>query len=116
MRKLVISGLLLTLVVCAGVAGASPAGTNGQITFARFNPTVGDTQVYVVDPDGSHERLVQGSTVRSATSASRIRACSTRAGSRRPTGRSSSARRSATTAARTGSTSSARRTAAGSGR
>jgi len=62
MRKLIIGGLLLALVVGVGVAGASPRGTNGQITFARFNPTLGDTQVYVVNPDGTHERLVQGPT------------------------------------------------------
>ena len=35
---------------------------NGQITFARFNPTLGDTQVYVVNPDGTGERLVQAPT------------------------------------------------------
>jgi Tol biopolymer transport system component len=62
MHKLVICGLLVALAVGAGVAGANPAGTNGQITFARFNPALGDTQVYVVNPDGTHERLVQGPT------------------------------------------------------
>jgi Tol biopolymer transport system component len=62
MHKLVICGLLLALTVGAGVAGANPAGTNGQITFARFNPALGDTQVYVVNPDGTHERRVQGPT------------------------------------------------------
>jgi Tol biopolymer transport system component len=62
MRKLVICGLLLALAVGAGVAGARPPGTNGMLTFARFNPALGDTQVYVVNPDGSHERLVQGAT------------------------------------------------------
>jgi Tol biopolymer transport system component len=62
MRKLVICGVLVALAVCAGVAGAKPPGTNGLITFARFNPALGDTQVYVVNPDGTHERLVQGAT------------------------------------------------------
>ena len=62
MRKLVICGLLIALAVGAGIAGASPPGKNGQITFARFNPALGDTQVYVVNPDGTHERLVQGAT------------------------------------------------------
>jgi len=61
MRKL-ISGLLVRLAVCAGVAGARPLGTNGMITFARFNPALGDTQVYVINPDGSHERRVQGAS------------------------------------------------------
>jgi WD40-like Beta Propeller Repeat len=41
------------VVALAGVAAvsaaASPPGTNGQIAFARFNPTLGDTQVYVVN-------------------------------------------------------------------
>jgi Tol biopolymer transport system component len=62
MRKLVIWGLLISLAVGVGVAGARPPGTNGQITFARFNPALGDTQVYVVNPDGTHERLVQAPT------------------------------------------------------
>jgi len=52
MRKLITSGLLLALAVGVGVAGAKPAGVNGQITFARFNPNLGDTQVYIVNPDG----------------------------------------------------------------
>jgi TolB protein len=48
--------------VAALPAGANPRGTNGQITFARFNPDLGDTQVYVVNPDGTGQRLVQGPT------------------------------------------------------
>lgn len=60
MRKLLICGVLLALVLGAGVAGAKPTAMNGLITFARFNPALGDTQVYVVNPDGTHERLVQG--------------------------------------------------------
>ena len=60
MHKLVICGALLALVIGAGVAGAKPLGTNGMLTFGRFNPALGDTQVYVVNPDGTHERLVQG--------------------------------------------------------
>jgi Tol biopolymer transport system component len=60
MRKLIVCGLLVAIAVCAGVAGASPRGTNGLITFGRYNPALGDTQVYVINPDGTHERLVQG--------------------------------------------------------
>jgi TolB protein len=48
--------------VAAVSAAAAPRGPNGQITFARFNPDLGDTQVYVVNPDGNGERLVQGPT------------------------------------------------------
>jgi Tol biopolymer transport system component len=55
--------LAVTLAAAAAVsAAAAPRGTNGQITFARFNPGLGDTQVYVVNPDGTGQRLVQGPT------------------------------------------------------
>src|ERR671934_2589358 len=62
MKKLLLAALLAmtVVVVFALPAAATPRGTNGQITFARFNPTLGDTQVYVVNPDGNGERLVQG--------------------------------------------------------
>src|SRR5438046_10558306 len=53
--------VVLLAVALAAVAvvsaGAAPRGANGQITFARFNQTLGDTQVYVVNPDGSGQRL-----------------------------------------------------------
>jgi WD40-like Beta Propeller Repeat len=48
--------------VAALPAGASPRGTNGMITFARLNPAIDDTQAYVVNPDGTGERLIQGPT------------------------------------------------------
>src|SRR5262249_33620128 len=59
--------LVLLLAVALGAvavvsAAAAPLGTNGQITFARQNHVLGDTQVYVVNPDGSGQRLVQGPT------------------------------------------------------
>ena len=55
--------LAVALAAVAAVsAAASPPGTNGQIAFARFNTTLGDTQVYVVNPDGSGQRLVQAPT------------------------------------------------------
>jgi TolB protein len=62
MRKSIVCGLLLALAVGVGVAGARPPGTNGMLAFSRSNPALGDTQVYVVNPDGTHERLVQGAT------------------------------------------------------
>jgi len=43
-------------------AAAAPRRANGQIAFGRFNPTLGDTQVYVVNPDGTGQRLVQAPT------------------------------------------------------
>ena len=49
-------------LVIVGVGGAAPRGQNGQIAFGRFNPDLGDTQVYVVNPDGTGQRLVQGPT------------------------------------------------------
>jgi Tol biopolymer transport system component len=59
----VVALLAVALVgVAALPAAAKRPGTNGQITFGRFNPTLGDTQVYVINPDGLHERLVQAPT------------------------------------------------------
>lgn len=62
MRKLVVLVFLAVAAIALSVAaaGAAPRGTNGQIAFARFNPDLGDTQVYVVNPDGTGQRLVQG--------------------------------------------------------
>jgi TolB protein len=55
--------LTVALAAVAAVsAAAAPRGTNGQIAFARFNPDLGDTQVYVVNPEGTGQRLVQGPT------------------------------------------------------
>src|SRR2546430_9326457 len=62
-RFRVVAVLVVALAGVAAVsAAASRPGTNGQITFGRFNPTLGDTQVYVVNPDGSGQRLVQAPT------------------------------------------------------
>ncbi|HEU5242899.1 MAG TPA: hypothetical protein VFU33_00735 [Gaiellaceae bacterium] len=62
MRKLVVLVFLATGAIALGAAaaGAAPRGINGQIAFGRFNPDLGDTQVYVVNPDGTGQRLVQG--------------------------------------------------------
>jgi Tol biopolymer transport system component len=65
MRTTIVRGLLgalvVALAVAGGVAAARSPGVNGQITFARFDADLGDTQVFVVNPDGTHERLVQTS-------------------------------------------------------
>jgi Tol biopolymer transport system component len=61
-RRLLVLLALLVAAMAALSAAASPRGTNGQITFARFNPLLGDTQVYVVNTDGTGQRLVQGPT------------------------------------------------------
>jgi Tol biopolymer transport system component len=61
MRKLIVLGLLAGLALAALFAlpaGAGPAGVNGQILFSRFDPAQGDTVIYTVNPDGSHEHQV----------------------------------------------------------
>ena len=62
-RVLLVALLAVAFVAVAALpAGARPPGTNGQLTFARFNPALSDTQAYVVNPDGTGERLIQGPT------------------------------------------------------
>jgi Tol biopolymer transport system component len=60
--RLVVLPAVALAAVAAISASAAPPRTNGQLTFSRLNPALGDTQVYVVNPDGSGERLVQGPT------------------------------------------------------
>ena len=57
-------GLLAVVLaaIAALPAAAKAPGTNGMLTFGRFNPALGDTQVYIVNPDGNGERLIQGPT------------------------------------------------------
>src|SRR5262249_31990245 len=57
-------GLLALLLgaMAATPAAASPRLSNGQLAFGRFNPALDDTQVYVVNPDGTGQRLVQAPT------------------------------------------------------
>jgi len=47
----------ITLLVTLS-AGASPRGANGEIAFNRYNPSLDDTQVYAVQPNGEGEHLV----------------------------------------------------------
>ena len=64
-RRLQVVALLAVAIAALAAAlpaAASPSGTNGLIAFARVNPTLRDTQVNVINPDGTHERLVQGLT------------------------------------------------------
>ena len=62
-RPLALVALLVALAALFALpAGASPRRVNGQLAFARFNPDLGDTQVYVVNPDSTGQRLVQGPT------------------------------------------------------
>lgn len=55
-----LAGTIATVALVAGVAAAGSTATNGVIAFGRFNPALEDTQVYVVNPDGSHMRALQG--------------------------------------------------------
>jgi Tol biopolymer transport system component len=57
-RKLFILALLASVVAAILVtpATAKPPGTNGLISFTRFDPAVGQDIVYTINPDGSHEQ------------------------------------------------------------
>ena len=57
-----ILGALLLAAVFALPASARPRGVNGQLVFGLYNPLLGDTQLYVINPDGTGQRLVQGPT------------------------------------------------------
>ena len=54
-RKLVILALLAAVVaaVTAASAAAKPRGTNGLISFTRFEPALQQDVVYTINPDGS---------------------------------------------------------------
>jgi Tol biopolymer transport system component len=60
MRKLIVLGLLTGLAaivaVTAAPAGAKVSGPNGRIAFARFDPALGGTVTYTVNPDGSRTK------------------------------------------------------------
>ena len=62
MRKLFVAlGAVVTVAMPAvgsTVAAASPVGVNGQIAFARYDPSLDDTVLYTINPDGTHEKQV----------------------------------------------------------
>jgi Tol biopolymer transport system component len=62
MRKLIMLGLVACVAAFpalnASPAAANPTGPNGLIAFARFDPSLGDTVFYTINPDGTHERQV----------------------------------------------------------
>ena len=51
----VLAGVVALLAVSVTTAVANPRGPNGQIVFGRFDPVLGDTVFYTVNPDGTHE-------------------------------------------------------------
>lgn len=56
--------LLLGVEAVGGSAQASTRVVNGQITFGRFDPAVGDQVVYVVNPDGAGlHKVISGPSV-----------------------------------------------------
>jgi Tol biopolymer transport system component len=53
--------LIVLVIVLAVLGGALPAAAggrpeNGQISFARFDPALGDWSIWAANPDGSHQR------------------------------------------------------------
>ena len=58
MCKLVLVALLTAVVAVLAVASAAakPLGTNGLISFTRFEPALHQDVVYTINPDGSGER------------------------------------------------------------
>jgi dipeptidyl aminopeptidase/acylaminoacyl peptidase len=64
--SLIVSALALLCVVPLPRVRATFPGTNGRITFGRFNPAIGDFQIFAADPDGSNE--IQLTTVPSEVS------------------------------------------------
>ena len=53
---------LIVLAVAVAVLGSAPLAAagdrpaNGQITFGRFDPALGDFSIWAANPDGSHQR------------------------------------------------------------
>jgi Tol biopolymer transport system component len=62
MVALVFLALIVALTTMFAVpAGASPRGVNGQLAFGQvINQATGDSQVNVINPDRTGQRLVQG--------------------------------------------------------
>src|SRR6266480_1453699 len=58
MRKLVMLAFLVAVVaaVAAASATAKPTGTNGLLSFTRFEPALHQDVVYTINPVGSGER------------------------------------------------------------
>jgi hypothetical protein len=52
-----VAGLAAALAVgAASPAAANPPGTNGLISYTRFDPALGVDAVYTINPDGTHEQ------------------------------------------------------------
>ncbi|HKO84621.1 MAG TPA: hypothetical protein VJ140_08640, partial [Actinomycetota bacterium] len=56
-KPLVIAlAIALAMLGSALPAAADDQPTNGQITFGRFDPELGDFSIWAANPDGSHQR------------------------------------------------------------
>ena len=53
---LIVSALVLTSVSTASPAVATPRPDNGEISFGRSDPALGDFSIWVANPDGTHQR------------------------------------------------------------
>jgi Tol biopolymer transport system component len=83
-RKLImlalVAGSATLLALNTSPATANPAGPNGQLLFGRYDPTLDDTLLYTINPDGSYERQVVPFAVECphwSPDGSRIAACGT---------------------------------------
>jgi hypothetical protein len=58
MRKLALLVLVTAAIAAVSVASAAakPRGTNGLISFTRWDPALQQDVVYTINPDGSGER------------------------------------------------------------
>ena len=67
MRKLIalVVGVAAITLLVTLPAGASPRHANGEIAFARFNPSLGDSQIYVIQPNGTGEHRLSETTLES---------------------------------------------------
>jgi len=54
---------MLIAALAALPAAGRPPGTNGRIVFGRFDPNLGDTVFYTINPDGTHEEQVLPETL-----------------------------------------------------
>jgi Tol biopolymer transport system component len=60
LRRLITSVTVLAAALLGGITALSPAqakvpGANGQIVFGRFNPGLGDFQIFTANPDGTSQ-------------------------------------------------------------
>jgi Tol biopolymer transport system component len=53
---IVVTAMMFGPIGVGGSAEAKVPGPNGQIVFARFDPSLDDTVTYAMNPDGSHVR------------------------------------------------------------